>query len=233
MNKRVFVTGASRGIGKSIAQKYKEHNWTVIGVGTSEQKIDYLDEYHVCNFSDKTQIENLCHIVTNKNIDVLINNAGINKISNFIDIDPLNFLEIQQVNVYAPFRLCQSVLPNMLKKNWGRIINISSVWGKRSKTGRASYSASKFAIDGITISLADEFSKNGILANCVSPGFINTDMTRKNLGQKGIEKILERVSINRLADSTEVANFIYWLGSEQNTYITGQNISIDGGFTRA
>lgn len=161
MNKRVFVTGASRGIGKSIAQKYKEHNWTVIGVGTSEQKIDYLDEYHVCNFSDKTQIENLCHIVTNKNIDVLINNAGINKISNFIDIDPLNFLEIQQVNVYAPFRLCQSVLPNMLKKNWGRIINISSVWGKRSKTGRASYSASKFAIDGITISLADEFSKNG------------------------------------------------------------------------
>lgn len=233
MNKRVLVTGATRGIGKSIAQKYKEHNWTVIGVGTSEQKIDYLDEYHVCNFLDKTQIENLCHALSNKNIDVLINNAGINKINNFIDIDPLNFLDIQQVNVYAPFRLCQSVLPNMLKQNWGRIINISSVWGKRSKTGRAPYSTSKFAIDGMTISLADEFSKNGILANCVSPGFIDTDMTRKNLGQKGIEKILERVPVNRLADSKEVANFIYWLGSEQNTYITGQNLSIDGGFTRA
>lgn len=232
MTNKVLITGITRGIGKAIAEKYKNNNWVVIGTGTSNQQLNYVDEYITCNFLDNSQLNEFCDFIKNKKIDVIINNAGINKINNFIDISPNEFLDIQQVNLYAPFRICQSILPYMLEQNWGRIINISSVWGKRSKTGRASYSASKFAIDGMTISLADEYSQHGILSNCVSPGFIDTDMTRKNLGQLGIEKILSRVPANRLASSSEVANFIYWLGSKENTYITGQNISIDGGFTR-
>lgn len=233
MNKQVLVTGATRGIGQQIAKKYKENNWHVIGVGTAKQQLDYVDEYLVCDFTDHFELEALCVKVRDKKIDVLINNAGINKISNFLDINPQDFKNIQQVNVFAPFRLCQAVLPNMISNNWGRIVNISSVWGKKSKTGRASYSASKFAIDGVTIALANEYAQNGILANCVSPGFIDTDMTRNNLGPAGIEKILERVPAARLASPDEISNFVFWLGSEQNTYISGQNLSIDGGFTRA
>jgi NAD(P)-dependent dehydrogenase (short-subunit alcohol dehydrogenase family) len=121
----------------------------------------------------------------------------------------------------------------MLKKGWGRVISVRSVWGKISKQGRASYSATKFAIDGMTLSMANEFASKGILCNSVSPGFIDTAMTHKNLGPTGIAKMLETVPINRLADVSEVSKFIVWLGSEENTYISGQNLAIDGGFTRA
>ena len=121
----------------------------------------------------------------------------------------------------------------MKSNNWGRIISISSVWGKKSKQGRASYSASKFGIDGLTLAMANEFAKHNILCNSVAPGFIDTDMTRKNLGPEGIAKMLLSIPAGRLATVDEVAKFIVWLGSDQNTYISGQNIAIDGGFTRA
>jgi 3-oxoacyl-[acyl-carrier protein] reductase len=121
----------------------------------------------------------------------------------------------------------------MNKTGWGRIVSVSSVWGKISKQGRASYSASKFGIDGLTLAMANEFANRNILCNSVAPGFIDTEMTRTNLGQEGINKILETVPINRLAGVDEVAKLIYMLGSEENTYISGQNIAIDGGFTRA
>ena len=121
----------------------------------------------------------------------------------------------------------------MVENNWGRIVSISSVWGKKSKRGRASYSVSKFGIDGLTTAMASEFSNKNILCNSVSPGFIDTEMTQKNLGEQGIKKILDAVPINRLASPVEVAKFVLWLSSEDNTYITGQNLSIDGGFSRA
>ena len=120
----------------------------------------------------------------------------------------------------------------MKEKNWGRIVNISSIWGKISKAHRASYSASKFALDGLTASLAAEFARNGILANCVSPGFTDTELTSQTLGKKGIEEILKTVPIGRMAKPEEIANLVLWLGSDKNEYVSGQNISIDGGFTR-
>jgi 3-oxoacyl-[acyl-carrier protein] reductase len=233
--KRVLITGATRGIGKSVAQIYKSEGQYVIGTGTSklETKPEYLDEYYACNFNDDLQLNTLYRILLFKTIDILVNNAGINKIDNFCDIEPETFLEIQKINVFAPFRMCQAVLPNMQKNNWGRIINVSSVWGKISKIGRASYSASKFAIDGLTVSLANEYAQYGVLANSVAPGFIDTEMTRTNLGEAGIAQMLSNVPIGRLAQVDEVAKFIYWLGSDQNSYISGQNLAIDGGFTRA
>jgi 3-oxoacyl-[acyl-carrier protein] reductase len=163
----------------------------------------------------------------------LVNNAGINIINNFLEINPEDFEKVHSVNVFAPFRLSQALLPYMVKAQWGRIVNISSVWGKISKQGRASYSTSKFGIDGLTVAMANEFASQGILCNCVAPGFIDTEMTWTNLGTAGVEKMLENVPIKRLAKVDEVANLVYMLGSDKNTYISGQNIAIDGGFTRA
>lgn len=232
--KTVLITGATRGIGRSIAKEYQNKGYHVIGTGSKPvDKPDYLDEYFSCDFADNHQIDLTCVTLSSMNIDVLINNAGINFINEFCSI-PLNeFQKIQQVNVVAPFRLCQAVVPGMVKHGWGRIVNVSSVWGKISRTGRASYSASKFAVDGLTVALANEYASQGILANSVAPGFIDTEMTRKNLGETGIKSILSSVPINRLANTNEIAKFVCWLGGEENTYISGQNIAIDGGFTRA
>lgn len=233
--KKVLVTGSTRGIGNTIANLFKQNNYYVIGTGTNKVNSNPagLDEYYAVNFENIDEIETFCETVKNLNIDILINNAGINIINKFCDINPHDFMRVQQVNVYSHFRISQSVVPHMLDKSWGRIISISSVWGKKSKSGRASYSTSKFAIDGLTTAMASEFSGKGILCNSVAPGFIDTEMTHRNLGPAGIAKILESVPIGRLAKSIEVAEFVLWLSSENNTYITGQNLSIDGGFGRA
>jgi 3-oxoacyl-[acyl-carrier protein] reductase len=233
MNKLVLITGATRGIGLAATKIYKSNGYTVIGTGTTSYTSNLCDSYYQCDFSSLEEIEDFCQKIINLPISILVNNAGINIINSFCEINPKDFLKLQQINLYAPFRIAQTVIPNMLKNNWGRIVNLSSVWGKLSKPGAANYSASKFGIDGLTVSIANEFSKNGILVNCVSPGFIDTDMTWKNLGKAGIDKILERVPAGRLAKTDEVAKLIYMLGSEENTFITGQNVSIDGGFTRA
>jgi len=228
MTKRILITGATRGIGAAIAQKYKSEGHYVIGMGSKSLATPvYLDEYSVCDLSNNVDS------VQHRDVDVLINCAGINIINNFCDIALEDFQRVQQVNVVAPFRLCQMVLPHMAQQGWGRIVNISSVWGKISKQGRASYSASKFALDGMTVALANEYAGQGILANSVAPGFIDTEMTQRNLGPAGIAAMLANVPIGRLATVNEVAEFVYWLGSEQNTYISGQNLAIDGGFTRA
>lgn len=235
MMKKVLITGATRGIGKSLAELYKSKKFHVIGTGTQKLRKtpENLNEYYAVNFESMKEIEMFCQLVEKLKVDILINNAGINIINDFCDIDPGTFLKIQQVNVYSHFRISQSVIPNMLENNWGRIISISSVWGKKSKRGRASYSCSKFGIDGLTTAIASEFSNKNILCNSVAPGFIDTEMTHKNLGESGIKKILESVPINRLASADEISKFVFWLSSEDNTYITGQNISIDGGFSRA
>ena len=228
MTKRILITGATRGIGAAIAQKYKSEGHYVIGMGSKSLATpEYLDEYSACDLSNNVDS------VQHRDVDVLINCAGINILNNFCDIALEDFQRVQQVNVVAPFRLCQMVLPHMAQQGWGRIVNISSVWGKISRQGRASYSASKFALDGMTVALAIEYAGQGILANSVAPGFIDTEMTQRNLGPAGIAAMLANVPIGRLATVTEVAEFVYWLGSEQNTYISGQNLAIDGGFTRA
>jgi len=117
-------------------------------------------------------------------------------------------------------------------KSWGRIVNISSIWGKIGKEYRASYAASKFALDGITLSIAAEHSQDGIIANCVAPGFTDTELTRRVLGDEGIAELLAKVPLRRMASIEEIASFVTWLGSNENTYISGQNIAIDGGFSR-
>jgi 3-oxoacyl-[acyl-carrier protein] reductase len=184
------------------------------------------------DFTDREATEKFAGEVANWGVDILVNNAGINKISPFDQLDPDDFDRIQAVNVRAPFLLCRAVIPTMRRKKWGRIVNISSIWGKISMEYRGPYSTSKFALDGMTAALAAEVAKYGILANCVAPGVIDTELTRTVLGEKGIAEITSKIPIGRLGKPEEIAAFIVWLASPDNTYISGQNIAIDGGFTR-
>ena len=234
-NKVVFVSGATRGIGASIAQLFKAQGATVYGTATKPTDAHQLglDGIFVADFSKREDIERCADFIRSINPDILVNNAGINNPSSFESIDHDEFLKIQQVNVLTPMVMCQAAIPSMLSSGWGRIVNISSAWSKKGKEHRAPYSSSKFAIDGLTLSLAIEYAKSGILANCVAPGFVDTEMTRRILGDSGIEKILQNVPIGRLAQPAEIAEVVLWLASPRNTYITGQNIAVDGGFTRA
>ncbi|NDF02596.1 MAG: SDR family oxidoreductase [Actinobacteria bacterium] len=233
--KTVFVSGATRGIGASIAAIFIENGATVYGSATQTSTIENrrLAGVFPADFANREDIEKCAEYIRTINPDILVNNAGINNPSSFEQIDHDEFLKIQQVNVFAPMALCQAAIPSMVNSGWGRIVNISSAWSKKGKEQRAPYSSSKFAIDGLTLSLAIEYAKSGILANCVAPGFVDTEMTRRILGDIGIEKILQNVPIGRLAQPEEIAQVVLWLASPQNTYITGQNIFVDGGFTRA
>ncbi len=230
----VLVTGASRGIGRAIAEAFASAGARVIGTHTGGRSPEpgICDEWIGADFSRADEIEACARRVAQIGPDVLVNNAGINVIAPFAEIVPADFLAIQQVNVYAPFRLCQSVIPAMVERGWGRIVNVSSIWGKISKERRGSYSASKFALDGMTVALAAEHSGNGILANSVAPGFTDTELTRRVLGESGMRELAAQVPVRRLGRPEEIAHFIRWLGSDENTYISGQNIAIDGGFTR-
>ena len=120
----------------------------------------------------------------------------------------------------------------MEKIKWGRIVNLTSVFGNISKEYRAAYSSSKFGLDGMTVALAAEVSEKGILANSVGPGIIDTDMTRDVLGDSGIAKLKGQIPMKRLGQASEIASLVSWLVSNENTYMTGQNLMIDGGFTR-
>lgn len=232
IGKTVLVTGATRGIGEAISKAFQRSGAKVIGTGTKPQGSEFLDDYFQVDFLDLEKIESCANFVRNIEPDILINNAGINKISPFLKIDTKTFLDIHRVNVLAPFLLCQAALPGMCSRGWGRIVNVSSIWGKIGKEQRASYASSKFALDGLTLALAAEYASHGILANCVAPGFTNTELTQKILGMEGIANIASLVPMRRMATVEEIAEFILWLGGTHNTYITGQNIAIDGGFSR-
>lgn len=234
VGKTVLVTGASRGIGADIARAFMNRGAHVIGTRTAPGDSDgQCADWLIVDFSDLAQIRHCAQELKRIAPDVLVNNAGINKIAPFASVDPEDFLRIQQINVFAPFLLCQAAIPAMKSRGWGRIVNVSSIWGKIGKEFRASYAASKFALDGLTLSLALEHAQDGILANCIAPGFTDTELTRRVLGEEGMRQLTAMVPARRMADPQEIARFAAWLGSDENTYITGQNIAIDGGFTRA
>ncbi len=232
--KKVFVTGASRGIGRAIAQAFRAEDAWVIGTrtGRNVEAADVCQEWLAADFSDVQEIKACAEFLRRAEPSVLVNNAGINQNAPFVEIASDDFLLIQQVNLYAPFLLCQAAIPAMKRTGWGRIVNVSSIWGKISMEHRASYSASKFALDGMTVALAAEHSADGILANSIAPGFFDTSLTRRILGEAGIQSLVSKVPIRRLGQVEEIARLVLWLASEENTFVAGQNIAIDGGFTR-
>jgi len=227
------VTGATRGIGLAIAERLLSDGAKVVATGRAgEARGPAGSRYMAADFDDADAVESLARSLADLGPDILINNAGINKVSPFAAIDLADFDRIHRINLAVPFRLCQAVLPGMRSKGWGRIVSISSVWGKVSRAGRASYSASKFGLDGMTTALAAEAAGDGVLVNCVAPGFTDTELTRRVLGEAGIAALVAQVPAGRLARPEEIASFVAWLAGPENTYISGQNIAIDGGFTR-
>jgi len=230
---RAVVTGATRGIGYAIAERLLKDGLEVIVTGTKKNgKHPAGSSYYQVDFLDEDSTNKFINFLKKQQINILVNNAGINKISKFSSIDIDDFDRILRVNLRAPFQICQAVIPHMKKIKWGRIVNLTSVFGNVSKEYRAAYSSSKFGLDGMTVALAAEVSEKGILANSVGPGVIDTDMTRDVLGDSGIAKLKGQIPMKRLGQVSEIASLVSWLVSNENTYMTGQNLMIDGGFTR-
>ncbi len=232
--KLALVTGATRGIGRAVAERLLDEGAEVMATGTSvDGRPPDGCAYNAVDFSDADATARFAGEIAVTPPDILINNAGINVVANFGEIEPSDFDRMHRINVAAPMMLCKAVLPAMRAKGWGRIVNISSIWGKTGRAGRAGYAATKFGLDGMTASLAAEVAADGVLANCVAPGFIDTDLTRRNLGEEGIARVIAEVPAGRLGRPEEIAALVVWLAGPENTYISGQNIAIDGGFTRA
>ncbi|HEY3886614.1 MAG TPA: SDR family NAD(P)-dependent oxidoreductase [Vicinamibacterales bacterium] len=229
--RKVFVTGASRGIGLAIAAAFREEGAYVIGTrtGPASAATAPCQEWVNADFSRLDQIDACAEQVRRLEPDVLVNNAGINRIAPFVEISASDFLLIHQVNVLAPFRLCQAAVPAMKVRGWGRIVNMSSVWGKVSKPQRASYSASKFAIDGLTAAIAAEHTQHGILANCIAPGFIDTELTRSILSESERAELASHVPARRLGRAEEIAATAAFLASDDASFVTGSAIAVDGG----
>jgi NAD(P)-dependent dehydrogenase (short-subunit alcohol dehydrogenase family) len=215
---KVFITGASRGIGLSIAAKFLRNGYKVINPNHSEL--------------DLSNINSVKNYVTNhsNDIDVIINNAGINPLQGILEINYDNYIELFQINLFSGLELIKWCVPYWQKKRSGHVINISSIWGSVSKPKRLLYGATKSALNNITKNLALELGEYNVLVNAIAPGFINTDLTRSNNTPAELEKIKKQIPLKRLAEPEEVANFAFFLGT-QNSFITGQTIHIDGGYT--
>lgn len=163
-------------------------------------------------------------------VDIVVLNAGINYPEPLGEMSTDNWSSTQQVNVASNLQLLQGLLPRMAAAGYGRVVAVSSVYAHRARLGRVAYSASKAAIEEVVRSVAVEYGRFGVLANCVAPGFVLTDLTYQNNDAEQLQALAERVPVGRLAEPDEIAIFISWLVSAENSYITGQSIAIDGGF---
>lgn len=232
-NRTCLVTGGTRGIGQAIVESFLAAGAIVIFTGKSSTREVYHPNaiYESVDFTIDESVALFIKNLDKYKIDVLVNNAGINKIDTFGDIDPEDFIRIQKVNVEGPFRLCKYLAPLMANRNYGRIVNIGSIFGHVSKEKRASYSTAKFAILGMSKALALDYATSNVLVNVVSPGFIDTELTRTVLSSAEIESLKELVPMKRLGTPAEVAKLVTFLSSESNSFINAQNILIDGGFT--
>ncbi len=232
--RRALVTGGTRGIGLAIAERLGADDAEVLVTGRTPHAAGVGGfEQRGVDFADPAALEAFAAEACEWAPDILVNNAGINKLSPFAEIEPDDFDRIQAVNVRAPMLLCRAVLSGMRERGWGRIVNIASIWSVISRPGRGSYSASKFALDGLTSALAAEVAADGVLANCVSPGFVDTELTRNVLGEEGIARVVAHVPAGRLAQPEEIAALVAWLAGPENTFVSAQNIVIDGGFSRS
>ena len=228
-----IVTGATRGIGHAIAARLVQAGARVLGTGRSARgSVPAGCEYRGVDLADEAACAGFAEELRAARPDILVNNAGMNRLAPFAETSADAFLLLHRVNLLAPMLLCRAVVPAMRAARWGRIVNVASIWSLRSLTGRAAYSASKFGLDGMTAALAAEVAADNVLANCVSPGFIGTEMLRTAVGEDGIRNLVAQVPAGRLGMPEEVAAFVTWLAGPENTYISGQNIAIDGGYSR-
>lgn len=219
MAKVALVTGAARGIGMAIAKKLQSEGIKVLS--PTRKELDLLSNSSIdAYFSPALEP-----------IDILVNNAGVNLLGSVLELVDENIARTTQVNLLAPLRIIRKVAPGMVARKYGRIVNISSIWATITKPGRVTYSMTKAGLNGLTRTLAVELAAYNVLVNSVSPGYVNTELTRQNNTPQQIEEIRKTIPLLRLAEPDEIAELVSFLVSQKNTYITGQVVVADGGFS--
>ena len=231
-NQNALVTGGTRGIGKQIAEDLVDLGAQVIITGTKEPKgkISQNIQFVPVNFLDDSSTDDFLNMISNETFDVCVNNAGINRIDPFREVKHEDWNDIIKVNLTAPFKVQQAVSHSMVRRKYGRVVNIASVWSEISTPKRASYSSSKFGLRGLTLASAAELAQYNVLINAVSPGFTLTDLTRNVLGPERMKEIAQQIPMRRMAEVDEISRVVLFVASRLNTYISGQNIVADGGF---
>lgn len=242
-NKTALITGATRGIGKSVADCFYAAGANLILTGTRHEEVEKLNaknkkngirniEYIQADFSDSQSTDKfLSKLDQFERIDICVNNAGVNKIADFTDTTIEDFTWINEINVNVPYKILKIAGPKMIANEYGRVVNVASIWSVITRPGRSMYTTSKNALVGLTKTLAIEWASHNVLVNAVSPGFTLTELTKTTNTLEQLEAIEKIIPAKRMAEPDEIARVVAFLCSDLNTYLTGQNITIDGGYT--
>ena len=237
--KTVLVTGGVGGIGKAIADYLYSLGATLILTGIPQEHVELLNAknpdrrtYIEVDFMDPTSMERFTERLKQfDRIDACVNNAGINIVRDYCEVPQQEFDKVFQVNTLAPYKILKTIIPTMVRNGYGRIVNIASIWSVINRPGRSSYSISKNAVAGLSKSLAVEFAAQNVLVNSVSPGFTLTELTANTNTKEQIVELSNKIPARRMAQPIEIARVVAFLISEENSYLTGQNIVVDGGYT--
>ena len=235
-NKNILITGASGGIGNALVKKFVSLGGNVLGAGTKTEKLNLIKKQYPnikvkkFDIGNHSGIEEFIDSVSLElgRLDVLINNAGINIDNLSIRMKDEEWKKVIDINLTSTFLLSKHAIKKMLKTKFGRIVNITSVVGHTGNLGQSNYSASKAGIIGMSKSLANEYAKKNITVNCVSPGFIVSDMTM-NIADKVKLYLTSRIPMGKLGTGEDVSNCVAFLSSEQASYVTGETIHVNGG----
>ena len=235
-NKNILITGASGGIGQSLVEKFISLGGNVAGSGTKSEKLDLLKKkfpsmkIKKLDLSEHSRIEDFIDDVYIElgGLDILVNNAGTNVDNLSLRMKEEEWKKVIDINLTSTFLLTKHAIKKMLKNKFGRIVNITSVVGHTGNLGQSNYAASKSGIIGMSKSLAIEYAKKNITVNCVSPGFIVSDMTL-NIAEKVKLYLTSRIPMGKLGTGEDVSNCVAFLSSEQASYVTGETIHVNGG----
>lgn len=235
-NKNIVITGASGGIGNELVKKFVSLGGNVLGSGTKSEKLDKVKKQYPnikvkkFDLSDHSRIEEFIEDVFLElgGLDILINNAGTNVDNLSLRMKDEEWKKVIDINLTSTFLLSKHAIKKMLKNKFGRIVNITSVVGHTGNLGQSNYAASKAGIIGMSKSLAIEYAKRNITVNCVSPGFIASDMTM-NIADKVKLYLTSRIPMGKLGTGEDVSNCVAFLSSEQASYVTGETIHVNGG----
>jgi 3-oxoacyl-[acyl-carrier protein] reductase len=235
-NKKILITGASGGIGQELVKKFVSLGGNVIGSGTKTEKLDLIKKKYPdikvkkFDISEHSKIEEFIDDITLElgGLDILINNAGTNMDNLSLRMKVEEWKKVIDINLTSTFLLSKYAIKKMLKNKFGRIVNITSVVGHTGNLGQSNYSASKAGIIGMSKSFAIEYAKKNITVNCVSPGFITSDMTM-NIAEKVKLYLTSRIPMGKLGTGEDVSSCVAFLSSEQASYVTGETMHVNGG----
>ena len=239
-NKKILITGATGGIGNALVDKFDSLGATVLATGTNEEKLNNLKKKYTniniekFRLDDHDKIEDFIETVNEKlgGLDVLVNNAGITLDNLSIRLTEENWKKVLDINLTSSFLMCKFSIKKMLKKKYGKIINITSIVGHTGNLGQANYAASKAGIEAYSKSLAIEYAKKNININCVAPGFIRTEMTDK-INEDFKKTLINKIPSGDLGTGEDVSNCVAFLASDMAKYINGETIHVNGGMYMA